>query len=129
MTVKKESTTEVPATADPQEEIDKHPRVAAANATKDRLSEEARDAWKAMTHIEDDFDKFSGILLGIQKAGRSHTAELQQMDEGIQSQQGVLHRLTDQIGSTDDDEMNCKAIDEANAKIRVSALLIVIISK
>ncbi|OAG11644.1 uncharacterized protein CC84DRAFT_1211298 [Paraphaeosphaeria sporulosa] len=78
-------------------------------ATKERLSAEALKASKIMTNMMAEFKTFRGILLGIQKAERDHNT---------QGQRDLLHRLTDQIGSTDDDEANFKTMDEANAKIR-----------
>ncbi|KAK7185646.1 hypothetical protein PSPO01_08332 [Paraphaeosphaeria sporulosa] len=99
--VKKEGAAEVLVTLDAQDGGRKHmhARVEAAMATKERLSNR-------------------GILLGIQKAERDHKLELQDVEKSTQGQRDLLHRLTDQIGSTDDDEANFKTMDEANAKIR-----------
>ncbi|KAL5442695.1 hypothetical protein PMIN05_003954 [Paraphaeosphaeria minitans] len=119
-TVKTEDPTDVLSTAEADEGVRKHMHapVEGVMATEKHLSANAGHASKIMTKLAAEFKTFHGILLGIQKAERDHKAELLDVEESIQRQQDILHHLADQIGSTDDDEVNCKAIDDANAKIR-----------
>jgi hypothetical protein len=117
--------TEVPATPEIPKKDLKRPgsRLQTAIDTRNELSKNASTAQKSMLRANVDFEKFSDILLDIQNTERGHIARLQEMEETVQEQQNIIREHTDRMGSTEDHEVDCIAIEKANALIRVSLLL------
>jgi hypothetical protein len=116
--------TQVPATPEFAKKDSKRSadRLQAAMDMKDQLSEYASMARKSMLRAEGGFKKFSAILLDLQNTERGHIALLQEMEDIVEEQQNIIRQHTDRMDSTEEHEVDCIAIDMANAQIRVSLL-------